>query len=196
MQLARESSNWTKRHWLIRRVQIQSAGAIVQRSSKTNPMVHRLNRRQRSSIRRLNGHNCSRRTLTGWTDACEQLKHRCNWRTAENPNERKTYSPVEPTYMSTSVGLTGVRKNTVQRRFSSPWSLKNLTIDGPNHIQSSPNFVGTITKDLWTCPREESTNYSMVWEESTKFEVRLGFSQECKNFDSWWLVIPGILALG
>ena len=42
-------------------------------------------------------------------------------------------------------------------------------------------------------------NYSMVWEESTKFEARLGFSQEReshKNFDPKELVIPEGFELG
>ena len=73
---------------------------------------------------------------------------------------------------------------------SSPRSLENLMIECPNQVQISPNFVGMITRDLWIRPRNESTNYSMVWEKSTKFKARLGFSQELKNVDSKELVNP------
>ena len=52
-----------------------------------------------------------------------------------------------------------------------------------------------ITKDLWTCPRKESTNHSMVWEELKKFRARLGFSLERKNYESKEHVNPRRLAL-
>ena len=54
----------------------------------------------------------------------------------------------------TSVGLTGDRKNSAraQKRFFSPRSLENLVIGGSNQVKISPNFVGTITKDLVNIP--------------------------------------------
>ena len=68
-------------------------------------------------------------------------------------------------------------------------------IGGSNRVQTSPNFVGTITKGLSTCPPKESTNHSMVCEESKKIQARTGFSQKCKNVNSRELVNPSDLAL-
>jgi len=91
------------------------------------------------------------------------------------------------------IGKNSVR---VQKRLFSLRLLTNSTIEGPNHVQTSPNFVGMITKFLWTRPQNESMNHSMIWEESKKFWARMRFSQEHKNFDSRRLVISGELALG
>jgi len=51
-----------------------------------------------------------------------------------------------------------------------------------------------ITTNLCSCPQKESTNHSMVWEESRKFRARTGFSLELKNFESKMLVNPRHLA--
>ena len=94
------------------------------------------------------------------------------------------------------VGSSDDRENSVrvQKHFSSPHPLENSMIEGSNQVQRGSNFVGTITKTLWTCPRKESMNYSMIWEESRNSRARTGFSQERKNFVSKELVNPRRLA--
>ena len=58
---------------------------------------------------------------------------------------------------------------------------ESLMIGGSNQVQRSSNFAGMITNDLWTCPRKESMNHSMVWEESKNSEKKRGFSWECQE---------------
>ena len=91
-----------------------------------------------------------------------------------------------------NAGSTGDRKNPARRRNSifALGSIQDLTIGGSKQVQISPNFAGTITKTLWTCPRKESTNHSMRWEESKNSRARTGFSQDVKNFISKDLVNP------
>ena len=95
------------------------------------------------------------------------------------------------------VGSSDDRENSVrvQKSFSSPRPLETSMIGGSNQVQRGSNFVGTITKTLWTCPRKESTNYSMIWEESKNSWARTGFSQEHKNFVSKELVNPSRFVL-
>ena len=90
------------------------------------------------------------------------------------------------------VGSSGDRGNSVrvQKSFSSPRPLETSMIGGSNQVQRGSNFVGTNTETLWTCPRKESMNYSMIWEESRNSRARTGFSQERKNFVSKELVNP------
>ena len=97
----------------------------------------------------------------------------------------------------TSVGLTGDRKNSAraQKRFFSPRHLKNSMIGESNQVKISPNFVGMITRDLWTCPRKESTNHFMVREESRNSRAKTRFSQKRKNVNSRELVNPSDLGL-
>ena len=54
VQLSRDTSKWTTEHRLNRRIQLQNAGAVVQRNTKTKCLEHRLNRYLRKSIRRWN----------------------------------------------------------------------------------------------------------------------------------------------
>ena len=91
-----------------------------------------------------------------------------------------------------NAGSTGDRKNPARRRNSvfALGSIQDLTIGGSKQVQISPNFAGTITKTLWTCPRKESTNHSMRWEESKNSRARTRFSQDVKNFISKDLVNP------
>ena len=70
--------------------------------------------------------------------------------------------------------------------FFSPWPLESLMIGGSNQVQRSSNFAGMITKDLSTCPQKESTNHSMVWEESKNFEQKRGFSLERQELRFEW----------
>ena len=116
---------------------------------------------------------------------------------AGNPKTQiwaKHWSPVDSL---AGAGSTGDTKNSARAQnefFSSPL-LRNSMIEGPNQVQISPNFVGMITKDLWTYPRKESTNHSMIWEESREYRARTGFSQERKNFVSKELVNPSRFVL-
>ena len=119
-----------------------------------------------------------------------------NWKAFLDSNRVFTYHLLNRRLWSCCVGSTGARKIRNQRGFSSPRFLTNSTIEGPNHVQTLPNFVDMITKDLWTYPRKKSMNHSMVWEESRNSRARTGFSLERENFDSRRLVIPGGLALG
>lgn len=75
-------------------------------------------------------------------------KHRCISEPAENPNAGKPYTPVEPTLKNSGVGLTGARKNFSAEKIFSPRSMKKSMIERANYVQTSPNFVDTITRDL------------------------------------------------
>ena len=119
-------------------------------------------------------------------------------REAKNPKRPTFYSPVDPTTLNSSVGSTGASEKPSPSRtgVSQPVFFGKLDDWG---IKSSPNltnFVGTITKGLSTCPPKESTNHSMVCEESKKIQARTGFSQERKNFNSKKLVNLRVLGLG
>jgi hypothetical protein len=117
----------------------------------------------------------------------------------QNPNRRRTYSPVEPTQHDHKRQFDRWLVRTLfesRNAFPVLASPKNSMIEGSNQVQISPKYIGTITKVLWTCPQKESMNQSTVWEESKKFRARLGFSQEYNNFDSGGLVIPEGIALG
>ena len=85
--------------------------------------------------------------ITGWTDAQERECTGATRRKAENPNVRKSYSPVDPMHHITSVGLTGDRKNRVQKRFSARdlWELRWLE----NQIKSK----GVV--NMWTFCRHD-----------------------------------------
>ena len=81
------------------------------------------------------------------------------------------------------IGKNSVR---VQKRLFSPRPLESLMIGGSNQVQRSSNFAGIITKDLWTCPRKESTNHSMVWEKSKNSDKKQGFSLERQELWFKW----------
>ena len=55
-----------------------------------------------------------------------------------------------------------------------------------NQVQRSSNFAGMITNDLWTYQRKESTNHSIVWEESRNSRARTGFSLERQELRFEW----------
>ena len=95
------------------------------------------------------------------------------------------------------VGSSGGRKNSVrvQKRFSSPRPLEILTIGRSNQVQRGSNFAGTITKTLCTYLSKESTNHSMVWEESRNSRARTRFCEKLKNVELRELVNPRVLAL-
>ena len=80
-----------------------------------------------------------------------------------------------------------IRKNSVQAQngFFSPRPERN-SIEWSNQVQISPNFVGMITKELWTRPWKEFTNHSMVWEESKNSEQKQGFSLERQELWFKW----------
>ena len=88
VQLSRETSKWTNEHRLIRRVQLQCAGAVVQRSGKMNPTMHRMNRRYEFSIRRSNELNSTWGKLVRL-----HRSNRCPWiakAPVQQTNQQKT----------------------------------------------------------------------------------------------------------
>ena len=107
-----------------------------------------------------------------------ELMHRCNQ--AERPKTLKaktsTHRLIRRSWSQTSVQL-AITKNPARAElvFHSPRPLENLTIGGSKQVQRGSNFAGTITKILWTYPPKESTNHSMVWEESGIPEQERGF---------------------
>ena len=133
--------------------------------------------------------------ITGWTDAQERECTGATRRRTENPNVRETYSLVDLTHHITSVGLTGDRKNRVQKRFSARdlWKLRWLE----DQIKSK----GAQILQAWsqgTCEHVHGRNRRItpLFGRNRGIPSKNGgFLLNAKNFDSSKLVIPGGLAL-
>ena len=134
--------------------------------------------------------------------------NRCTWNQCTGATKqkgqktltrKKTNSPVDPTQHITSVGLIGDRKKfaRAQNRFFLPVTLGNLDDWG---IKPSPKEL-----KFWGDEDDDFKNTSPTYFNESPHRLRgIGrnrsksgvFSRTQENFDSWRLVIPGVLALG
>ena len=106
--------------------------------------------------------------------------------------ENSTHRLIRRKRVQTSVQPT-ITKNPARAElgFSSPRSLKNLTIWWSNQVQRSSNFGEMKMMTSRTHPQNISMKVLTDWEESEEIGARAGFSLERKNFVSKELVNPG-----